>query len=326
MGEVLILAKDLVNGATVQRERVEDITFWHVELDSHDILLANNLPAESFLSHREPRLPSWRPPRPGSRIDEGETPTHADVCRPVMSEPAMLAFLRERTLARAFELGWTSLDGDDLHLVVDGEARRPLVDQGPAMFMFPAEAREVRLDSHVFEPADLGFADARSLGVMLSGLVFVGGDGEARMVAVDDARLRDGVHPTEGRFRWTDGSLALDPQLWEGLIGDVTLLVSRRRDTVRGWARARRGDRGRRLRTGPRPRLGRLISGRGGRASPLRIFPFPVRTGAASGARAPGGPAQPRGAGRERPRRSGSRRAAASRDRTPAGSQAFRRA
>lgn len=234
MGEVLILARDLVNGATVQRERGEEVVFWYVELDSPDILLANNLPAGCVLALANRGL-FEEAASTEDRIDESVTPTHADLCRPVVSDPAMLAFLRERTLAHAREFGWTSLVGDDLHLVVDGEARRPLVDQGAAMFVFPAAAREVRVASHVFQPADLGFADPRTLGVMLSGLVLVGGDGEARMIAVDDARLRDGVHPTEGRFRWTDGALALDPQLWEGLTGDVSLVVSRRRDTVRGW-------------------------------------------------------------------------------------------
>jgi hypothetical protein len=29
---------------------VEKISYWHVELDSHDILVANNLPAESYIA------------------------------------------------------------------------------------------------------------------------------------------------------------------------------------------------------------------------------------------------------------------------------------
>ncbi|XYD08370.1 Hint domain-containing protein [Methylobacterium sp. NMS12] len=41
LDDVLIPAEALVNGATiVKAERVESVTYWHVELDSHDVLLA----------------------------------------------------------------------------------------------------------------------------------------------------------------------------------------------------------------------------------------------------------------------------------------------
>jgi hypothetical protein len=40
-----------VNGKTITRgEAVTDLTYWHIELDSHDLLLAENTPAESFLA------------------------------------------------------------------------------------------------------------------------------------------------------------------------------------------------------------------------------------------------------------------------------------
>ncbi|MCJ2093110.1 Hint domain-containing protein [Methylobacterium sp. J-072] len=47
---VLIPAEHLVNGATiVKADRVESLTYWHIELDSHDVLLAEGAPAESFV-------------------------------------------------------------------------------------------------------------------------------------------------------------------------------------------------------------------------------------------------------------------------------------
>ncbi len=36
-------------GTSIAREPVSSVTYWHVELDSHDILLAEGLPAESDL-------------------------------------------------------------------------------------------------------------------------------------------------------------------------------------------------------------------------------------------------------------------------------------
>ena len=38
----------LINGTTVERVAVEAIIYWHVELDEHDILLAEGLPTESY--------------------------------------------------------------------------------------------------------------------------------------------------------------------------------------------------------------------------------------------------------------------------------------
>lgn len=47
---VLIPAEQLVNGVTVVKaERVEEVTYWHVELESHDVLLAEGAPSESFV-------------------------------------------------------------------------------------------------------------------------------------------------------------------------------------------------------------------------------------------------------------------------------------
>jgi hypothetical protein len=46
---VLIPAKVLVNGTTIRQEKVASIEYFHVELESHDILLADGLPAESYL-------------------------------------------------------------------------------------------------------------------------------------------------------------------------------------------------------------------------------------------------------------------------------------
>ena len=39
----------LINGTTIERVEVDSVTYWHVELDEHDILLAEGLPAESYI-------------------------------------------------------------------------------------------------------------------------------------------------------------------------------------------------------------------------------------------------------------------------------------
>jgi hypothetical protein len=47
---VLIEAKDLVNGVSiVQAEDVDEVEYFHVELDSHDVILAEGAPSETFV-------------------------------------------------------------------------------------------------------------------------------------------------------------------------------------------------------------------------------------------------------------------------------------
>jgi len=47
--DVLIPAKRLVNGSTIEQIEVDAIDYYHVELPRHDVLLANGLAVESFL-------------------------------------------------------------------------------------------------------------------------------------------------------------------------------------------------------------------------------------------------------------------------------------
>jgi hypothetical protein len=46
---VLIPIRYLVNGTTVTRQDVESVTYWHVELGAHSVMLAEGLPTESYL-------------------------------------------------------------------------------------------------------------------------------------------------------------------------------------------------------------------------------------------------------------------------------------
>jgi hypothetical protein len=46
---VLVPARHLVNGATIVREAMQHLAWWHVELDQHEVLLAEGLACESYL-------------------------------------------------------------------------------------------------------------------------------------------------------------------------------------------------------------------------------------------------------------------------------------
>ncbi|WP_238240147.1 Hint domain-containing protein, partial [Methylobacterium isbiliense] len=45
---VLVPIMCLINGTSIERLPVRTLTYWHVELDGHDLLLAEGLPAESY--------------------------------------------------------------------------------------------------------------------------------------------------------------------------------------------------------------------------------------------------------------------------------------
>jgi hypothetical protein len=98
LGEVLIPVGELVNGVTIVREEVSEITYWHIELESHDLLLAEGLPAESYLDtgnraffgRAHGRLATLEPDR-----------SLADSCRPFVAEGPLIEAVRERLAARA---------------------------------------------------------------------------------------------------------------------------------------------------------------------------------------------------------------------------------
>jgi hypothetical protein len=46
---VLIPIRLLVNGETIKQEERNEVTYWHVELEQHDVILAEGLPCESYL-------------------------------------------------------------------------------------------------------------------------------------------------------------------------------------------------------------------------------------------------------------------------------------
>jgi hypothetical protein len=98
VGEVLVPVGVLVNDATVVREEVAEVTYWHVELESHDVLLAEGLACESYLDtgnrmffgRAHGRLATIEPDR-----------TLADSCRPFVAEGPIVIAVRERLAARA---------------------------------------------------------------------------------------------------------------------------------------------------------------------------------------------------------------------------------
>ena len=47
--DVLIPVKYLINGTTIAQTEVDEVSYYHIELERHDVLFAEGLPAESYL-------------------------------------------------------------------------------------------------------------------------------------------------------------------------------------------------------------------------------------------------------------------------------------
>ena len=225
LGEVLIPASALVNGTTITQEEVDSVTYWHVELDSHDIILAEALACESYLDmgNRPFFADADLVALEASPDVDASARTHADFCRPFHGNGPLVDAVRSQLYARALSLGW-SLDASDpfagLHLLVDGARVEPAKRGLVARFHVPAggasDPRDVWLVSATSRPCEVAaVGDGRDLGVCIGGLTIDDGFAPPRAIDLADPLLCAGFHHVEdGTRRWTAGRTRLPATLW----------------------------------------------------------------------------------------------------------------
>ncbi len=103
LGGVLIPAGSLVNGSTVQVD-VESVTYWHVELDEHEIILAEGSPAESYLEMGNRDFFAENGTVALAASPDTTERTHADFCRPYYAIGPLVEAVRHRLSAQAASL------------------------------------------------------------------------------------------------------------------------------------------------------------------------------------------------------------------------------
>ena len=210
-------AEALANGATVARVDVERVGYWHVELDSHDVLMAEGLPAESFLDcgNKPEFATTGRVASLHAALDVERAVAEAwahRACAPRRDAGAWLVALRARLWARALWLGARVAHDPDLEVVADGARLAPArVDGRRFEFETPARTRSLRLRSRSAIPSELPHMisqDRRRLGVALTSCELDG-----RSVRLDHPAFRDGWRAPEpgggGLHVWTNGDAAL---------------------------------------------------------------------------------------------------------------------
>ncbi|MGE0418313.1 MAG: Hint domain-containing protein [Acetobacteraceae bacterium] len=226
----LIPIRHLINGASIAQVPVQHVTYFHVELDRHDILLAECLPAESYLdtgnrgSFANAHAPMALHPT-FDRTGPAESPKSwdHDAAAPLTNAEPVVRPIWQRLADRATrDLGLTVPHTDftqdpEVHLEVDGKVLLPL--RGAAAprvltFLLPADFHTLRLRSRSAFPTDARpwIDDRRRLGIFVERLTWIGLDGP-HDIALDTDELRDGWWQVEqeGRLlrRWTDGNARL---------------------------------------------------------------------------------------------------------------------
>lgn len=232
--DLLIPASALVNGATVVQVECAKVTYWHVELDEHDILMTNGLPSESYIDHGNRNFFSRATGNPIQLVKDGGQRRLA-----YAPEGPLVEAVRMQLRARALDMGWTLSDDPfaDVHLVADGQRIDPVLNDWRAKFHVPASVSELWLASEWGAPNLIGSSgDGRRLGVCVSKLVIKDEVTDARYISVDDERLIDGFHYVEdGYRRWTTGHARLPSSLWEGCRGSFSLTIDFAGPAVPRW-------------------------------------------------------------------------------------------
>ena len=202
----LVQIDTLLNDTTIAQVEQDEVWVWHVELDRHDVILADGMPSESFLNvgNRDAFEGG-----PVVRLDPDFLPRDEDeTCLPVQRAPAALAEMCARLLVRAEALGWKRTEDAGLHLLADGQAIQPEQDGQDCVFRLNDPAQEVWLMSRWYVPAHIaaGDEDARRLGVAVASLAVNGCKHSLET-------LGEGWHSLEcdrdGHFRWTTGRARL---------------------------------------------------------------------------------------------------------------------
>jgi collagen type I alpha len=106
---VLIPVRCLINGTSIVQVPCEEITYWHVELAEHDAILAEGMPAESYLDTGNRSAFANGGPVVAVHPDFAQVVWHARACAEQLRHGPKLEAIRQMIDARAA----ADADGDD---------------------------------------------------------------------------------------------------------------------------------------------------------------------------------------------------------------------
>jgi hypothetical protein len=220
LDSVLIPVESLINHRSILwDDHARAVSIYHIELETHDVLLANGAPAESYRDDGNRWL--------FQNANTGWGGKPQEPCAPVLADGAHVDQVWRRLLERAGPRPGLPLTADpDLHLVVDGK-RLDAIERSANRYAFRLRARPhtVRIRSRAAIPQELGLRrDPRELGVAVRRLVLMH-NRWLRALEAGDGRLVDGFHDFEAGdgMRWTNGDAGVSGDLFAGMTSACTL-------------------------------------------------------------------------------------------------------
>jgi hypothetical protein len=223
--DVLVPIRLLMNGATIARDRsVVRPVYYHVELDRHDILFADGMPAESYLDTGNRTMfengGATLALHPDFGAVDGQARREAGSCAPLVCDAAGVKPVWDGLARRAEALGFgvpsvETTDDAAPGIVAGGRLYRPLsVAEGRYVFFVPRLRGDGRLVSRAAAPCTIApwVEDRRLLGVMVRRISFRCGDRLSEL-SMDDPKLTDGWWAAENDqtaiWRWSNGDACL---------------------------------------------------------------------------------------------------------------------
>ena len=207
--DTLVTAVELANSASIVQESPDEIEYWHIELDAHDVILAEGMLAETYQDVGN------RSAFENGSVVELHPVLDGDVAEPCLPYAGVSAATREHLIARAEALGWTRSVDPMPWLEVDGQHVEATRHGDTCRFTLPAGSSIARLRSRSTRPWDVDphSGDRRQLGLKLHHLA-LGNRRAMQSVVLDAPGLTEGFNRLEGdetggTWRWTNGDALL---------------------------------------------------------------------------------------------------------------------
>ena len=208
-GDTLVTAIELVNGASVVQDSPAQIEYWHVELDGHDVILAEGVQAETYQDTGN------RAAFENGSVVLLHPVLDGDVLQPCLPYAGADAEIRTHLIARAEALGWMRSVDPAPWVEASGQRIMPVREGYCSRFELPPGCSNVRLRSRSGRAWDVDphSSDRRQLGLKLHGLTLHGRNG-TQGVALDSPLLVEGFDRVERdatgwTWRWTNGDAVL---------------------------------------------------------------------------------------------------------------------